>query len=124
MNLRRSQAIALRYLLLLKDNPTRSFQIIIWSLLDILLWGFLTKYLDSVGAAGFSFVPVLLGAVVLLSFFTRSQQGMSTPFLEDVWSRNLLNYFASPLSIAEYLTGFVAISTITSTAGIIIMALI
>jgi ABC-2 type transport system permease protein len=58
-----------------------------------------------------------------MSFFTRSQQGISTPFMEDIWSRNLLNFFASPLTIAEYLAGFVAISIFTSIIGVVFMAL-
>ena len=34
-------------------------------------------------------------------------QGVTTAFFEDVWSRNFLNIFATPLSISEYLLGLV-----------------
>ena len=40
----------------------------------------------------------MLGAVLLWDFMTRVMQGITTAFLEDVWSRNFLNLFASPLS--------------------------
>ena len=50
-------------------------------------------------------MPVLLGAVLLWDFFTRVMQGVTMAFFEDVWSRNFLNIFASPLSIPEYLGG-------------------
>jgi ABC-2 type transport system permease protein len=117
MNVRRAWAVSYRYMLLLRGNGTRVFQLFVWGALDITIWGFLTKYLDSVGAAGFSFTPVLLGAVVFYQFMARAQQGISTPFLEDVWSRNLLNFFASPLSVTEYVTGLTLASIITSIIG-------
>src|SRR4051812_3149492 len=103
MSLKRTYAISLRYIYLLLDNPQRLVTIFLWVLLDIILWGFLTRYLNDVGNAGFSFVPVLLGAIMLSDLLSRVQQGVSVPFLEDIWSRNLINYFASPLRIHEYL---------------------
>jgi len=59
-------------------------------------------------------LPTLLGGVLLWDFCTRIMQGVSTAFLEDVWSRNFLNLFASPLSISEYIAGLVITSVMTS----------
>jgi len=42
-------------------------------------------------------------------------------FFEDVWSRNFLNIFASPLSIPEYLAGLVLSSIATSSIGLSVM---
>ena len=61
------------------------------------------RYLNTVRRPGFNFVPALLGAVLLWDFFTRVMQGVTMAFFEDVWSRNFLNIFATPLSIPEYL---------------------
>ena len=124
MNLRRTFAITLRYLYLLRATPARLSQVFIWAILDIVLWGFITKYLDSVGGSGVNFTSVLLGAVVLWAFMTRAMQGLSTPFLEDVWARNLLNFFASPLTIAEYIGGLTIASIITSAAGLAVLLLL
>src|SRR3546814_6650640 len=67
------------------------------------------------------FVPTLLGAVLLWDFFSRVMQGVTTAFFEDVWSRNFLNVFASPLTIAEYISGLVLTSVITSIVGLVVM---
>ena len=48
-------------------------------------------------------------------------QGVTTTFLEDVWSRNFLNLFSTPLSIGEYVTGLVASSLLTSAVGLGVM---
>jgi len=47
--------------------------------------------------------------------------GVTMAFFEDVWSRNFLNVFGSPISITEYLAGLVASSIITSTLGLLVM---
>lgn len=95
--------------------------LVIWVAIDIILWGFMTKYLNTVTAAGFDFVPVLLGAVLMWDFFTRVMFGVTMAFFEDVWSRNFLNIFGSPVSINEYLTGLVSSSIITSMLGLLVM---
>jgi ABC-2 type transport system permease protein len=89
--------------------------------IDIVLWGFITKYLNSVSGSGVNFVPSLLGAVLLWDFLTRVMQGVSMAFLEDVWTRNFLNVFASPLETSEYLGGLVLSSIATSMVGLIVM---
>ena len=61
--------------------------LVIWVAIDIILWGFMTKYLNTVTAAGFDFVPVLLGAVLIWDFFTRVMLGVTMAFFEDVWSQ-------------------------------------
>lgn len=124
MKFTRSGAVALRYFYLLRDNWIRVFQIFIWATLDIILWGFITKYLDDVGGAVFSFTTLLLSAVTLWAFMTRAMQGITTPFLEDVWSRNLLNMFGSPLSVTEYILGLSVTSICTSVLGLIFMLLL
>jgi ABC-2 type transport system permease protein len=42
-------------------------------------------------------------------------------FFEDVWSRNFLNLFATPLSIAEYVSGLVLCSIATGSIGLLVM---
>lgn len=121
MSPRRIYAIVLRQFYLTRDNPTRFIQIFLWPFLDILLWGFLSKYLSEVASPGL--VPMLLGGIVLWDFLTRVMTGVTMTFFEDVWSRNFLNIFASPLSIGEYTTGMVLSTIWTSAIGFVGMLL-
>ena len=121
MNPRRAAAIFLRHIYLLRGNLTRILPLFIWVAIDIVLWGFITRYLNSVASSGFNFVPVLLGAVLLWDFFVRVMQGVTTAFFEDVWSRSLLNVFATPIRIPEYLAGLVLSSISTSFIGLLVM---
>lgn len=55
---------------------------------------------------------------------SRIQQGIMMAFLEDIWSYNFINFFASPLEIREYLAGLVMTSVSTSFIGLLTMVLI
>jgi ABC-2 type transport system permease protein len=121
MNARRTAAVVLRYFYLLRGSPARFLPLFVWVAIDILLWGFITRYLNTVASPGFNFVPALLGAVLLWDFFSRVMHGVATAFFEDVWSRNFLNVFASPLTIPEYLSGLVATTIATSLVGLAVM---
>jgi len=114
-------AIVLRHFYLLRGSPARLLPLFAWVAVDILLWGFITRYLNTVTRSGLNFVPSLLGAVLLWDFFTRVMHGVAAAFFEDVWARNFLNIFATPLSISQYLTGLVITSIATSIIGLIVM---
>ena len=113
--------IVLRQAYLIRGSPVRVLPMFAWVAIDIVLWGFITRYLNSVSASGINFVSTILGAVLLWDLFTRIMQGITTAFLEDVWSRNFLNLFATPLSIAEYVSGLVVTSLATSMVGLVAM---
>ena len=121
MNASRTSAIVLRHLYLVSGSPARVLPLFAWVAIDMVLWGFITKYLNSVSAAGFDFVPIFLGAVLLWDFFTRVMHGVTMAFMEDVWSRNFLNIFATPLSTADYVGGLVLSSIATSAVGLAVM---
>jgi len=124
VKLRPIAGIVLRQIYLLRGSPVRVFPMVIWTAIDIVLWGFITRFLNSTSGSGIDFVPTLLGAVLLWDFCTRIMHGVSTAFLEDVWSRNFLNLFSSPLSISEYILGLVITSVLTSILGLLTMLLL
>jgi ABC-2 type transport system permease protein len=114
-------AIVLRYFYLLRGSLPRVMPLFLWVAVDIILWGFITRYLNGVAQPGMNFIPVFLGAVLLWDFFSRVMMGVTMVFFEDVWTRNFLNFFATPLTIIEYLTGLVTSSIVTSAVGLVVM---
>ena len=124
MKLRPVAAITLRQLYLMRSSPTRVLPMIAWVAVDIILWGFISRYLNSVTSSGINFISSLLGAVLFWDFFTRVMQGVTMAFFEDVWSRNFINVFATPLLISEYLAGLVLTGVATSLVGLLVMLLL
>ena len=121
MNRSRVGAIVLRILYLYRGSPQRVFPIFVFVAVDIVLWGFLTRYLNSVSRADFNFVPALLGAVLLWDFLTRVMQQLTMALFEDVWTRNFLNFFATPLRVSEYLAGLLIVAVTTSLLSLVAM---
>lgn len=124
MSFQRIYAIFLRQFFLLKRSPGRIMQIFYWSILELMVWGIITGYLHSIGGEKFGFLTVILGTVIFWNFFTRVMNGITISFLEDVWSRNLINLFASPLKIGEYITGLMGVSIMQTLLSIGTMVLV
>ncbi len=99
----RIYAVLLRHLYLYPRSLSRVMEIFYWPVLDLLVWGFLTLYLMRHPGALSEWKAFLLGALILWDILFRAQQAISVSFLEEIWSRNLLNLFASPLSAFEFI---------------------
>lgn len=124
MKLKPIAGIALRQFYLLRGSPTRVVPTFAWVAIDIVLWGFITRYLNTVSGSGVNFVPTLLGGVLLWDFLTRIMQGVSIAFMEDIWARNFLNLFSTPLLISEYVTGLVITSVVTGLLSLLVMLIL
>jgi ABC-2 type transport system permease protein len=124
MSFRCTTAIVLRQFYLMRGSAARVLPLFAWVAIDIVLWGFMAKYLNSITSPHLHFVSSLLGAVLLWDFFSRVMFGVTTAFLEDVWARNFLNFFASPMTISDYVAGLVLSSILTSSIGLVVMVLI
>jgi len=114
------RALVLRYLYLYTRTPIRAVELLFWPFVHLLVWGYLTMFLKQNTGDDFPYaITFLIGAVILWDILFRAQQGVAIFFLEDVWSRNLLNIFAAPVTHADYLCATYAVgllrAAITST---------
>ncbi|MEK6684326.1 MAG: ABC transporter permease [Nitrospirota bacterium] len=110
MKLHRILALVNRHLMLYKRSPQRMMEIVYWPLLDLMVWGFITVYLARYKEGLPAFVTFFIGALILWDVLFRAQQGICISFLEEIWSRNLLNLFVSPLGTGEFLSATMLVS--------------
>ncbi len=118
MNLRRASAIVVRYFSILRISPDRILGLYVWMIIDLVLWGLISRYLGQILPTGFHALGVFLGAVLLSNFYSRVMLNINMTFFEDMWARNFLNLFASPLTVQEYLAGLIACGFLTSLIGL------
>ncbi len=112
----------MRQLYLYRRSFPRALEVFYWPTLDILLWGFVTVYLQKSTTGLPKFVAFFLGALILWDILFRAQQGITVSFLEDMWARNLVNIFVSPLRISEYLSGLLMVSLLKVIVSFVVMS--
>jgi ABC-2 type transport system permease protein len=95
--------LVLRYTYIIRRSVPRIVEMLFWPLLDLLVWGFLTVYLRGIHEGPAAAVTFLLGAMIFWDVLFRAQQGMTVSFLEDVWTRNIINVFVAPVRVREFL---------------------
>ena len=105
-------ALLSRHMYLYKRSFARLLEIFYWPFLDLVVWGFITIYLEKVGMQAHGAVTFFLGALILWDVLFRAQQGIAVSFLEEMWARNLMNLFASPLTVGEYLLATMIMSVL------------
>jgi len=102
----RMRAIARRHAYVLVRSPHRLFDVTLWPLVDVVLFGSLAAFVGTNGASGASKASgYLLAGIVLWHVIYQSQIAMSTGFLEETWTRNLLNIMVTPVREVEYVAG-------------------
>src|SRR5215467_281773 len=78
----------------------RIFDIIYWPVISLMLWGFTSTFVATTSTFS-GVMEFFLGGAVLWSLFWRAQTDVGTFILEDFWSRNVYNVFASPVTPLE-----------------------
>lgn len=117
MKVHRIKAVILRHTYEARRNFDRMIDMLYWPVLDILMWGLLTIYLARDQRMQPSLVSLLLGAIILWGLFYGFQRDMAVGFMDELWSRNLVNLFSTPLSMSEYMTGLILVNLMKAGVG-------
>lgn len=126
MNALRVRTVVRRNYYVLFRNPARWFDIAVWPTFDVVLWGSLGAFVNSQSPGTQSSAPFLLAGILLFHVLFQSQVGIATGFMEETWSRNLLNLMTTPLTELEYATGLAVYSfskTLLAMASISLVSL-
>jgi ABC-2 type transport system permease protein len=118
ISLRRIAALALRYLYLLRGSWIRVVELAYWPTVQMILWGFITRYLASHSDVLTQAAGLLLSGVLLWDILFRSQLGVSVVFFEELHSRNLGQLFISPLQPIELILALMAVSLARTLIGV------
>lgn len=118
------RAVARRHAYVLLRSPHRMFDVTLWPLVDVLLFGSLATFVgDGDATAGAQAAGYLLAGIVLWHVIYQSQIALSTGFLEETWSRNLLNLMVTPVREAEYVGGVALFGLVKLAIGISVMVI-
>jgi ABC-2 type transport system permease protein len=119
----RIRAVARRHAYVLLRSPHRLFDVVLWPLVDVLLFGSLGVFVAGRGGGGAIAFGYLLSGIVLWHVVYQAQIALSTGFLEETWSRNLLNLMVTPLREVEYAGGVALFGLVKLVMGVGVVAL-
>lgn len=114
MKLHRIWGIFLRYFYNLIHTYDRLTDMFFWPFIDLLIWGLTSRYLVSTGSTSNTLVLALLGGIILWIFPWRGQYEITVSLLEDLWNRNLVNLFATPILFSEWVVSVMLIGILKS----------
>ena len=118
MKIHRINAVIVRHLYESRRNFDRVIDMVWWPVLDIIMWGFFTIYLAHSSRLQPSVVSCLLGAVILWGTFYSFQRDMAVGFIDELWCRNLINLFSTPLTLSEYMVGLIGVCLLKVMVGL------
>lgn len=118
MNPTRVRAMVRRHLYLQKRAPHRWFDALVWPVVDCVIWGSIGAYVDLQGGAHRSGLAYMVSGVLLMHVMYQSNISLATGFMDETWSRNLLNLMVTPLRESEHLASLMIVSLLRMAAGL------
>jgi len=119
MNLNKMYGLFLRHFFLIKSSLPRILDLIYWPTIQIILWGFISKFFTIYSDYYNNTVGVILTCAILYDFLFRSSISFNMLFLEEIWSRNFTNLFIAPMRISEIITALVGTALIRTLIGLV-----
>ena len=119
MNFNRMYGLFLRHFYLIRGSFPRILDLIYWPSIQIILWGFISKFFTAYSDYYNNTVGIILTCAILYDFLFRSSISFNMLFLEEIWSRNFTNLFISPLNIKEIIISLIFTSLVRTLIGLI-----
>ena len=117
-------ALSLRHIYLIKGSFPRILDLIYWPLIQIFLWGFISKFFTLNSSYYENTVGIILSAAILYDFLFRSSISYNMMFLEEIWSRNFTNLFIAPIKLSEIIAALTFTAIFRTLLGMIPAALV
>jgi ABC-2 type transport system permease protein len=124
MHLNRILAISRRQAYVLWRAPQRWFDVVVWPVVDAVLFGAIGVYFGRQAGSEEASAAFLLAGIILFHVVFQAEVSVATGFLEETWSRNLLNLMVTPLTELEYGMGVALFGIAKLTLGVGIVSLV
>lgn len=107
MKLNRLLAINLRYFYLLRRSYDRLVDVFYWPALDLFIWGLTSSFFTTLNPSYPNILLILVFGQIFWIIVWRGQYEITVNLLEDLWNKNLINVFVSPIKFSEWITALI-----------------
>ncbi len=122
MKLHRIYAIILRHIFLSRRSIDKQADIFYWPTIDLLVWGLTSAYIKTLTEETSTILIAIISGLVFWNILWRASSEISINLLEELWDRNLINIFVSPLKFSELITAFLVSGVIKSSICLLFMS--
>ena len=123
MNLNKMYGLFLRHYFLIKGSLPRILDLIYWPTIQIILWGFISKFFSIYSDYYNNTLGIILTCAILYDILFRSSISFNMLFLEEIWSRNFTNLFIAPIKISEIIAALTFTAIFRTLIGLVPAAL-
>lgn len=110
MSISRILGVFFRYFYVLKNSLMHFSDLFYWPLIDILLWGLTSLWIKSQDVHIQNLPLILMTALIFWQVSWRGSIDISISLLQELWQRNLVNFFSTPLKFFEWIAGILLLS--------------
>jgi ABC-2 type transport system permease protein len=124
MNLNRIWAMILRYTYNTRHSFDRLADVFYWPALDLFIWGMTGLYIAKLTNNSSEYLFVILSGLVFWIIVWRAQYEITVNLLLELWDRNIVNIFSSPLTIPEWISSFMIFGLIKTFISVTFSAIL
>ncbi|MDO8609525.1 MAG: hypothetical protein Q7R95_03170, partial [bacterium] len=107
MKIHRIYAVILRYTYTFMHSLNRMTDAFYWPFMDLLIWGLTISYINTISNGSGNVVVTVISGLLLWLVVWRGQYEISVNLLDDLWTKNLINMFVTPLQLSEWIVSVV-----------------
>ena len=120
MKRHRIEAVIIRQLHNFRRNWDRMADVIYWPIMDLLVWGLSSVWIQRNGGSTPDLVLIILTALVFWQIVHRTSVEVALNLLEETWNHNTVNLFATPLTTHEWVVSVMLLGVIKTLLALIV----
>lgn len=112
MKLHRIWGMVLRSLYGFKHSYDKMSDAFYWPTLDLFLWGLTSAFIQNSTSGLPNILLIVISGIVFWIIFWRAQYEITIGVLEEIWNKNLINIFITPLRFSEWVTAWLVVGVL------------
>lgn len=124
MKINRIYGLILRYLFYFRHSLDRMSDAFYWPVIDLLLWGLTSTYFRQFSPKPSLVILIVISGILLWLIVWRGQYEITVNLLEELWNKNLINLFSSPLKFSEWILSVIVIGIIKAILSLMFAMLV
>ena len=90
----------------MRHSPDHLTDMFYWPAMDLFIWGITGLYLAQYTPNSANYLGIILSGLIFGVVIWRSHYEIASNLLQELWDRNIVNLFTTPLSTLEWMSSF------------------